>query len=243
MRTWCWMALYCSPRSPASWFMLLGLARNLRIILARFSPPRLPPSRKRSSLRKSGSSDIRLKLHRTLFIGSELPLGKRVKQARLSTTTSHGASDPGRNSIRNFQRDPAPWTDLSLREDRAEDPGRLLCGAPDLRGSPALPQHRHPLRLRRDGRPLQRPALSGPCCGNGLRVRRAPRPAQGHCLDIRRRRASAMKGSRVFGVVLLLIGLLAVPFFKDAISSLLLVGIWGGMVLFVLVFVVGGTIL
>jgi hypothetical protein len=42
---------------------------------------------------------------------------------------------------------------------------------------------------------------------------------------------------------LLLIGLLAVPFFKDAISSLLLVGIWGGMVLFVLVFVVGGTIL
>jgi hypothetical protein len=52
-----------------------------------------------------------------------------------------------------------------------------------------------------------------------------------------------MKGSRVFGVVLLLIGLLAVPFFKDAISSLLLVGIWGGMVLFVLVFVVGGTIL
>ena len=44
-------------------------------------------------------------------------------------------------------------------------------------------------------------------------------------------------------MVLLLIGLLAVSFFKDAISSLLLVGIWGGMVLFVLIFVVGGTIL
>ena len=66
---------------------------------------------------------------------------------------------------------------------------------------------------------------------------------EGHCLDIRRRRASAMKGQRVFGVFLLLIGLLAVSFFKDAISSLLLVGIWGGMVLLVLVFVVGGTIL
>ncbi len=52
-----------------------------------------------------------------------------------------------------------------------------------------------------------------------------------------------MKGSRVFGVFLLLIGLLAVPFFKDAISSLLLVGIWGGMIVLVLVFVVGGTIL
>ena len=52
-----------------------------------------------------------------------------------------------------------------------------------------------------------------------------------------------MKGQRVFGVFLLLLGLLAVSFFKDAISSLLLVGIWGGMVLLVLVFVVGGTIL
>jgi hypothetical protein len=52
-----------------------------------------------------------------------------------------------------------------------------------------------------------------------------------------------MKGSRVFGIFILLIGLLAVPFFKDAIASLLLVGIWGGMVLFVLIFVVGGTIL
>ncbi len=52
-----------------------------------------------------------------------------------------------------------------------------------------------------------------------------------------------MRGQRVFGVFLLLIGLLAVSFFKDAISSLLIVGIWGGMVLLVLVFVVGGTIL
>jgi hypothetical protein len=52
-----------------------------------------------------------------------------------------------------------------------------------------------------------------------------------------------MKGSRVFGIFILLIGLLAVPIFKDAIASLLLVGIWGGMVLFVLIFVVGGTIL
>ncbi|MGD0636941.1 MAG: hypothetical protein ABSA72_02735 [Nitrososphaerales archaeon] len=52
-----------------------------------------------------------------------------------------------------------------------------------------------------------------------------------------------MKGQRISGVVLLLIGLLGVSFFKDAISSLLLVSIMGGMVLFVLIFVVGGTIL
>ena len=52
-----------------------------------------------------------------------------------------------------------------------------------------------------------------------------------------------MRGSRAFGIFILLIGLLAVPFFKDAIASLLLVGIWGGMILFVLIFVVGGTIL
>ncbi len=52
-----------------------------------------------------------------------------------------------------------------------------------------------------------------------------------------------MKGSRVFGVFLLLIGLLAVPFFKDAIGSILLAGIWAGMLLLVIVLVVGGTIL
>ena len=52
-----------------------------------------------------------------------------------------------------------------------------------------------------------------------------------------------MKGSRVFGVFLLLLGLLAVPFFKEAISAILLAGIWAGMLLLVLVLVVGGTIL
>jgi hypothetical protein len=52
-----------------------------------------------------------------------------------------------------------------------------------------------------------------------------------------------MKGSRVFGVFLLLIGLLAVPFFKDAIGSILLAGIWAGMLLLVIVLVVGGTLL
>jgi protein-S-isoprenylcysteine O-methyltransferase Ste14 len=52
-----------------------------------------------------------------------------------------------------------------------------------------------------------------------------------------------MKGSRVFGVLILLLGLLAVPFFKDAIAGLLLTGIWVGMLILVLVFVVGGTIL
>src|ERR1035438_10213575 len=133
--------------------MLLGLSRSLRIILARFSPPRLPPSRKRSSLRKSGSSDIHFQLHPTVFIGWELAIGKRVKQARLSTETSHGASDPRRYALRDFQRNPAPWPNLPLREDRDEDSGRLLCGAVDLRGAPALPQRRHPLRLHRDGRP------------------------------------------------------------------------------------------
>jgi hypothetical protein len=52
-----------------------------------------------------------------------------------------------------------------------------------------------------------------------------------------------MKGSRVFGVFLLLIGLLAVPFFKEAIGSILLAGIWAGMLLLVIVLVVGGTLL
>lgn len=52
-----------------------------------------------------------------------------------------------------------------------------------------------------------------------------------------------MKGSRAFGFLVLFIGLLALPFFKDAIGSILLAGIWGGMLLLVLVFVVGGTIL
>jgi protein-S-isoprenylcysteine O-methyltransferase Ste14 len=52
-----------------------------------------------------------------------------------------------------------------------------------------------------------------------------------------------MKGSRAFGVLLLLIGLLAVSFFRDVIASLLLTGIWAGMLILVLVFVVGGTIL
>ena len=52
-----------------------------------------------------------------------------------------------------------------------------------------------------------------------------------------------MRGSRVFGVVLLVLGLLAVPFFKEAIGSILLAGIWAGMLILVLVFVVGGTVL
>jgi hypothetical protein len=52
-----------------------------------------------------------------------------------------------------------------------------------------------------------------------------------------------MKASRVFGVFLLLLGLLAVPFFKEAIGSILLAGIWAGMLLLVIVLVVGGTIL
>ncbi len=52
-----------------------------------------------------------------------------------------------------------------------------------------------------------------------------------------------MRGRRAAGFGLILIGLLGVSFFKEVISSLLLTGIWVGMLLLVLVFVVGGSIL
>ena len=52
-----------------------------------------------------------------------------------------------------------------------------------------------------------------------------------------------MRGSRVFGAVLLFIGLLAVPVFKDVIDSLLFTGIWVGLLLVLLVFLVGGSVL
>ena len=52
-----------------------------------------------------------------------------------------------------------------------------------------------------------------------------------------------MKGQRVYGIFFILLGLLGVTFFKEVISSLLLAGIWVGMLLLVLVLVVGGSVL
>ena len=52
-----------------------------------------------------------------------------------------------------------------------------------------------------------------------------------------------MRGRRAFGFFLIFLGLLGVTFFKEVISSLLLTGIWVGMLLLVLVLVVGGSVL
>ncbi len=57
-RTWCWTALYWTPRSVASWFWFLGLSRRSRMIRARLGPPRLPPRRNQRRRRSSGSSCI-----------------------------------------------------------------------------------------------------------------------------------------------------------------------------------------
>jgi hypothetical protein len=52
-----------------------------------------------------------------------------------------------------------------------------------------------------------------------------------------------MRGSAPLGVLLILVGLLAVPFFKEAISSFLVFAIFGGAILMFVVFVVGGVVL
>jgi hypothetical protein len=52
-----------------------------------------------------------------------------------------------------------------------------------------------------------------------------------------------MRGSAPLGVLLILVGLLTVPFFKEAISRLLVFAIFGGAILMFVVFVVGGVVL
>jgi hypothetical protein len=52
-----------------------------------------------------------------------------------------------------------------------------------------------------------------------------------------------MKGSAPLGILLILVGLLTVPLFKEAISRLLLVAIFGGVAVILVVFVVGGVLL
>jgi hypothetical protein len=52
-----------------------------------------------------------------------------------------------------------------------------------------------------------------------------------------------MRGSAPLGVLLILVGLLTVPMFKDTIGKLLLFGIFAGVFGLMIVFVVGGVVL
>jgi hypothetical protein len=52
-----------------------------------------------------------------------------------------------------------------------------------------------------------------------------------------------MRGSVVLGILLLLVGLMSVPFFKEAISRFLLIAMFGGALILLVVFVVGGVVL
>lgn len=52
-----------------------------------------------------------------------------------------------------------------------------------------------------------------------------------------------MRGSGPLGVLLILVGLLSVPLFKEIISRMLLYLIFAGAAVFLVVFVVGGFML
>jgi hypothetical protein len=52
-----------------------------------------------------------------------------------------------------------------------------------------------------------------------------------------------MRGSVVLGILLLLAGLMSVPFFKEAIGRFLLIAMLGGALVLLVVFVVGGVVL
>ena len=52
-----------------------------------------------------------------------------------------------------------------------------------------------------------------------------------------------MKNQAILGVLLILIGLLTVPVFKETIGRLLLFTIFAGVLLFAVVMVVGGIVL
>lgn len=51
------------------------------------------------------------------------------------------------------------------------------------------------------------------------------------------------RGQAVVGVLLILVGLVSVPVFKDTIGRLLLFAIFGGVVVFAVVTIVGGIVL
>jgi hypothetical protein len=53
----------------------------------------------------------------------------------------------------------------------------------------------------------------------------------------------SMKGTAPAAILLILVGLLTVPFIKDSLGKLLLFAIFGGMLLIFVVFVIGGVIL
>lgn len=52
-----------------------------------------------------------------------------------------------------------------------------------------------------------------------------------------------MKNQAFIGVLLILVGLLTVPVFKETIGRILLFAIFGGVLLFAVVMVVGGIVL
>ncbi len=52
-----------------------------------------------------------------------------------------------------------------------------------------------------------------------------------------------MRGSAPLGILLILVGLLSVPLFKEVIARMLLLLIFAGAGLFLVVFVVGGFLL
>jgi hypothetical protein len=56
-------------------------------------------------------------------------------------------------------------------------------------------------------------------------------------------RRLSMRGSAPLGILLILVGLLAVPLFKEVVGRLLLYFIFVGAGLFLVVFVVGGVVL
>lgn len=59
----------------------------------------------------------------------------------------------------------------------------------------------------------------------------------------RPRSERSMKGAAPTALLLILVGLFTVPFFKDVISRFLLFAVFGGVALIFVVFVVGGLLL
>jgi hypothetical protein len=52
-----------------------------------------------------------------------------------------------------------------------------------------------------------------------------------------------VKNQAILGILLILVGLVSVPVFKDTIGRLLLFAIFGGLLLFSVAMVVGGIVL
>lgn len=59
----------------------------------------------------------------------------------------------------------------------------------------------------------------------------------------RTRTQRSVRGAAPMGLLLILVGLLTVPFFKDVVGRILLFAIFGGVALIFIVFVIGGLLL